>query len=223
MIWLVGKDLGEYRPLINTLSTQKIFSKEYNNLSDVLRVLDQMPDAIIIDVDGIEALSLEFCWIVNHNLKYKKANIIFFSSNNDSNLEVSAFEAGVSDFILKPFKKEAAISRIQSRLNIHSDKHVIRTSQNGETIFEINKEDFSVLFKDSLITLSKKEFELLYVLAANPGKVFGREELYKKIWSSEYDPKDRSIDVHILRLRKKLDENIITTLKGIGYRFNLKT
>ncbi len=222
MIWLVGKDLNQYRPLLHTFSNQKIASKHYESLTDALRVLDQKPDAILIDIDGVEQLSLEFCWIVNHNINYKKASIFIFSSNADETLEVSAFEAGASDFIVKPFRKDAVLSRIQSRLNNFSENHLIRSSLNGETVLEINKEEFSVLFKDEMITLSRKEFELLYLLAGNPGKVFSREELYKRVWSNEYDPKDRTIDVHILRLRKKLDDNIITTLKGVGYRLNLK-
>ena len=218
MIWLVGKDLVQYRQIMHSLNVQKIANEQYENITDVFKILDKKPEAILIDIDGIETVSLEFCWIVNHNSKFSKATIMVFSSNVDEALEVSAFEAGVADFIVKPFKKEAVLSRINARLNNFSSTRLIRTVDND--VLEINKEDFSISYRNTLISLSKKEFELLYLLASNPGKVFKRDELYKRIWSGDYDPNDRSIDVHILRIRKKLTDNVISTIKGVGYRFN---
>jgi two-component system alkaline phosphatase synthesis response regulator PhoP len=222
MIWLVGQDLNQYRQLIHSFVIRKIQSRQFHALSEVINNKNESPDAILIDIDGMEALSLEYCWIATHSNDNKKTNILLFSSNADEAIEVSAFEAGANDFILKPFKPAAVVERISTRLEKVSSKHVIRSVVDGEHPLEIDKEKFSVRFKEEEVLFSRKEFELLFLLAGNPGKVYRREELYKALWSGEYDPKDRTIDVHILRIRKKISDNSIITIKGVGYRFNLK-
>jgi two-component system alkaline phosphatase synthesis response regulator PhoP len=222
MIWFVGKTLEQYQPVIRSLNVNRIQSRQYASLTDVLNLIDEKPQAIVIDMDGIETLTLEFCWIVTHNLNPKRTNILLFSSNSDESLEVSAFQSGASDFILKPFKDQPVVSRISSRIGFTNENSMLRSSGNGQQTLEINKDEFSVIYDGNEITFSRKEFELLYLLASHPGKVFSREEIYKKIWTGAFDPKERTIDVHILRVRKKLDDNVISTLKGVGYRFNLK-
>jgi two-component system alkaline phosphatase synthesis response regulator PhoP len=222
MIWFVGKKLEQYKPVMHTLSANKINSRQYESLTDVMKQMDQKPMAIVIDMDGIETLSLEFCWIVTHNMNPKQTNILLFSSNSDEKLEVSAFQSGASDFILKPFREQSVVSRISSRIGINNDNSIVRSSGNGKQMLEINKDQFSVVYNGTEINFSRKEFELLHLFASQPGKVFSREDLYKKIWTGTFNSKERTIDVHILRIRKKLDDSVITTLKGVGYRFNLK-
>ena len=223
MIWLVGKNPLQFNTLAHSLQVGKMPSRQYENLTEVLNFIEEKPEAILIDMDGMEELSLEFCWIVTQKLSLKNTSIILFSSNKNESMEVSAFQSGASDFILKPFKEKPVFSRIISRLHQPNDKHILRHTINGNEILEINREEYSVRYRNEEITLSRKEFELLYLFAGNPGKVFSREELYKRIWSGLFDPKERTIDVHILRLRKKLDEKLIATLKGVGYRFNTRS
>jgi two-component system alkaline phosphatase synthesis response regulator PhoP len=177
MIWLVGEDLNQYRQLLHSFAVQKIPNRQFDRLADVIHNIEQKPEAILIDIDGIEQLSLEFCSIVSHKQYNCKTNILLFSSNTDENVEVSAFEAGANDFILKPFKHTAVLQRIQARLDKLSSTQVLKLILHPTHTLEINKEEFTVQYDGNEITFSKKEFELLFLLASNPGNVFRREEL----------------------------------------------
>lgn len=189
-----------------------------NGLRAVEIARDFLPQLILMDImmpvmDGIEA-----CRKIREIPKMKEAFILFLTSRSEEYSEVAAFEVGANDFITKPIKPRALMSRISAffrrdALGI-SDLDVITVGD-----LTIDKSSYTV-FKDSVkIVLPKKEFELLYFLGQHPNKVFNRDDLLKNIWGSDVYVVPRTIDVHIRKIREKIGEEFIKTIKGIGYKF----
>ena len=189
-----------------------------NGLRAVEIARDFLPQLILMDImmpvmDGIEA-----CRKIREIPKMKEACILFLTSRSEEYSEVAAFEVGANDFITKPIKPRALMSRISAffrrdALGI-SDLDVITVGD-----LTIDKSSYTV-FKDSVkIVLPKKEFELLYFLGQHPNKVFNRDDLLKNIWGSDVYVVPRTIDVHIRKIREKIGEEFIKTIKGIGYKF----
>ncbi len=177
-----------------------------------------LPQLILMDImmpvmDGIEA-----CRKIREIPKMKEAFILFLTSRSEEYSEVAAFEVGANDFITKPIKPRALMSRISAffrrdALGV-SGQDVITVGD-----LTIDKSSYTV-FKDSVkIVLPKKEFELLYFLGQHPNKVFNRDDLLKNIWGSDVYVVPRTIDVHIRKIREKIGEEFIKTIKGIGYKF----
>jgi two-component system alkaline phosphatase synthesis response regulator PhoP len=177
------------------------------------------PELILMDImmpkmDGIEA-----CRKIRELPKMKEAFILFLTSRTEEYSEVAAFEVGASDFITKPIKPRALMSRISAFFR----RDVKNLNDNGTItlgLLTIDKSSYTVVKDTRKIILPKKEFELLYFLCQHPNKVFNRDDLLKNIWGSDVYVVPRTIDVHIRKVREKIGEEFIKTVKGIGYKFD---
>ena len=179
------------------------------------------PNLVILDVmmpilDGIEtARQMKLM----HELK--STIILFLTARGEEYTEIAAFEAGGADYVVKPIKPRALVSRIKSMLNREGGP-----AENSQEIIQIgdlviNRTQYSASFQGRLLVLPKKEFELLSFLARNPNKVFNRDELLEKVWGTDVYVVERTVDVHIRKLREKIPEYYIKTLKGVGYLFSI--
>lgn len=181
-----------------------------------------LPDLVILDImmpkmDGIEA-----CRILRSMNEFKNTFMVFLTARSEEYSEIAGFNVGADDYIAKPIKPRALTSRINAilRRNVQSEDHVENKVEIGNLV--IDREAFLVFRKGERIVLAKKEFELLYLLASKPGKVYTRDVILKNIWEDSVVVTNRTIDVHIRKLREKLGDNYVTTVKGVGYKFELK-
>lgn len=168
-------------------------------------------------MDGIEA-----CRILRSMNEFKNTFMVFLTARSEEYSEIAGFNVGADDYIAKPIKPRALTSRINAilRRNVQSEDHVENKVEIGDLV--IDREAFLVFRKGERIILAKKEFELLYLLASKPGKVYTRDVILKNIWEDSVVVTNRTIDVHIRKLREKLGDNYVTTVKGVGYKFELK-
>lgn len=180
-----------------------------------------LPDLIILDVmmpkmDGIEA-----CRIMRTMPEFKTTFMVFLTARSEEYSEIAGFNVGADDYIAKPIKPRALISRINAilRRNQTADEVLDNKLEIGDLV--IDREAFMVFQAGEKVVLAKKEFELLYLLASKPGKVYTREAILKNIWEDSVVVTNRTIDVHIRKLREKLGENYVATVKGVGYKFEL--
>jgi two-component system alkaline phosphatase synthesis response regulator PhoP len=179
------------------------------------------PDLILMDVmmprmDGIEA-----CQTIRQDLQLNSPLIAFLTSRAEDYSQVAGFEAGADDYITKPIRPRLLVSKVEALLRragrISGGETEIKTSS-----ITVNREKFLVYMNDEEIQLPKKEFELIELLASRPGKVFTREQILTTVWGDETIVGERTIDVHIRKLREKLGESYIRTIKGVGYTFSEK-
>jgi two-component system alkaline phosphatase synthesis response regulator PhoP len=163
---------------------------------------------------------IEVCNILRSQPAFKDTLIIFLSALSDESTEVKGLETGADDYLTKPISPKILISKVNSlfrRVNGRESGSVLRL---GDLV--IDREKYIVTFKDRDITLARKEFELLALLASRPNKVFLRNEILNQVWGTEVIVGDRTIDVHIRKIRQKLNLDCITTVKGVGYKFDLQ-
>jgi two-component system alkaline phosphatase synthesis response regulator PhoP len=179
------------------------------------------PDLIILDVmmpkmDGIEA-----CRIMRSLPEFKHTFMVFLTARNEEYSEIAGFNVGADDYIAKPIKPRALVSRINAILRRNGqqegDSNQVKSLEISD--LRIDREAFLVYKNGQKVVLAKKEFELLYLLASRPGKVFTREQILKSIWDDSVIVTNRTIDVHIRKLREKLGEQYVGTVKGVGYKF----
>ncbi|MCF8464463.1 MAG: response regulator transcription factor [Flavobacteriales bacterium] len=176
------------------------------------------PDLIILDVmmpglDGIET-----CKELRDIPKLKNTLIAFLTARNEDYSQIAGFDAGADDFINKPIKPRVLISRIKALLrrnNPLQKKQVFET----ESGLKIDRDKYLIELAGMEMTLPKKEFELLALLASKPGHVFTRDNILNSVWGAQVVVGDRTIDVHIRKLREKIGDNAIKTVKGVGYKF----
>jgi len=176
------------------------------------------PDLILIDIMMPDMDGIETCRRLRKIEKLQSTYIVFLTARVEEYSEVAAFDAGGDDYIIKPIKPRALISRINSFYKRNSSNE---TSKNLITIgnLTIDRDSYVVKIDDEEIFFPKKEFELLYFLAANPKKVYSRNSLLRNIWGSDVHVVPRTVDVHIRKIREKLGQDYITTIKGVGYKF----
>lgn len=190
-----------------------------NGLEGVEKAKTFLPDLILMDImmpimDGIEAGK-----IIKTTEKLKHIHVVYLTARSEEYSEIAAFELGADDYLTKPIKPRALLSRINAYFRKEVQKNV------SDDILEIaglviNRENYSVLKEDSTsVILPKKEFEILFYLASNPNKVQSRDSLLQKIWGQDIFVVERTIDVHIRKVREKIGEKYIGTLKGVGYMF----
>ena len=175
------------------------------------------PDLILLDVmmpvlDGIEA-----CKIIKSDSDFAETFVVFLTARAEEYSEIAGFNAGADDYISKPIKPRVLLSRISAILRRKSKAPVETKLTVGNIV--IDRETFLVYKGEERIQLARKEFELLYLLASKPGKVFTREYILEKVWGDEVLVVDRTIDVHIRKLREKIGDDYIGTVKGVGYKF----
>ncbi|MFN4146205.1 MAG: response regulator transcription factor [Runella sp.] len=176
------------------------------------------PDLIVLDImmpvmDGIEAARL-----LREMPEFRQTFILFLTARSEEYSEIAAFEVGADDYITKPIKPRAFVSRINAFFRREAQK-----ADPGEQVeiasLSINRKNYTVTKEDRSVVLPKKEFELLFFLAQHPNKVFSREELLQRIWGADIYVLERTVDVHIRKVREKIGESYIRTLKGVGYMF----
>ena len=177
------------------------------------------PNLIIMDVmmpnmDGIEA-----CEKLRSDEKFNDTIIMFLTARGEDYSHVAAYEAGADDYVTKPVKPKVLVSKVKGLLR--RLKKVIAKDIN-EIVFDdikIDREKYKVYISDNVLNLPRKEFELLYLLASKPDKVYKREKIMESVWGSEVVVGDRTIDVHIRKLREKVGDKYFKTVKGVGYKF----
>lgn len=192
-----------------------------NGQEAILEAKRIQPDLIILDVmmpkmDGIEA-----CRLMRNMPEFKNTFILFLTARSEEYSEIAGFSVGADDYIAKPIKPRALVSRINAILR--------RFAQNEETVSNkievadliIDRDAYHVNKGGEKITLARKEFELLFLLASKPGKVFTRDSILKMIWEDSVIVTNRTIDVHIRKLREKIGDHYVSTVKGVGYKFEL--
>ena len=183
-----------------------------------------LPDLIILDIMMPEKNGIEVCNLLRKSTQFNNTIIIFLTAINDDTTEVKGLETGADDYLTKPIRPKVLISKVNSlfrrfvNIEVRNDK--INSNQLGD--LKIDREKFIVYTKSEAIILARKEFELLDLLASKPGKVFLRNEILDKIWGTEVIVGDRTIDVHIRKIRQKLNLDCISTVKGVGYKFEIQ-
>ena len=177
-----------------------------------------IPDLIILDVMMPELDGIETCKELRGFPALENTIIAFLTARNEDYSQIAGFEAGADDFINKPIKPRVLISRIKALLrrnNAQQDSQILKT----ESGLKIDRNKYVIEFEGTEISLPKKEFELLALLASKPGHVFTREAILSTVWGTHVVVGDRTIDVHIRKLREKIGGKTITTVKGVGYKF----
>lgn len=197
-------------------------SRATNGLEALQKAKEIKPHLILLDIMMPEMDGVEVCKELRAIPEFENTIIAFLTARSEDYSQIVGFEVGGDDYITKPIRPRVLISRINALLRRFNKK----SPQNNKNIIQvadlhINKEQFIVQKQGSedKITLAKKEFELLCLLASKPGKVFTREEIFNKIWGSNVIVGNRTIDVHIRKIREKVGEDYIKTIKGIGYKF----
>ena len=190
-------------------------AKDGNDALDKAKLVH--PDLFILDVLMPFKNGMEVCKILRTQPRFKDALIILLTALSDEGSHIKGLDSGADDFITKPISPKVLISRVSALFRrTEKDKTDIITAGN----ISIDAQKYIVNINGEPITLAKKEFELLYLLAAKPGRVFLRNEILEQVWGNEVIVGDRTIDVHIRKIRQKLGVNCISTIKGVGYKFD---
>jgi len=177
------------------------------------------PHLIILDIMMPKKSGVEVCEILRSKPAFKDTLIIFLTALNDEGSHIRGLETGADDYVHKPISPKVLISRVNAlfrRMHNMPDEKVVKIDS-----LTIDPDKFEVLVEGKDIILAKKEFELLYLLASRPGRVFLRNEILNQVWGNDVIVGDRTIDVHIRKVRQKLGLDCITTVKGVGYKFSL--
>lgn len=178
------------------------------------------PNLVLLDImmpgmDGVET-----CRLLREIPDLTNTHILFLTARSEEYSEVAAFDAGADDYINKPIKPRALLSRIGAilRREIKKSSKDVKKIEIGGLM--IDKQSYTVSINEKVVVLPKKEFELLHFLALNPNKVFNRDELLQNIWGTDVYVLARTVDVHIRKVREKVGDEIIKTVKGVGYKFD---
>lgn len=192
-----------------------------DGLSGIKKAKEINPNLIIMDVmmpnmDGIQA-----CENLRADEKFNDTIIMFLTARGEDYSHVAAYEAGADDYVTKPVKPKVLVSKVKGLL-----RRFKKVNDNDINIIEhndikIDKEKYKVYISGKTLILPRKEFELLYLLASKPDKVFKRDKIMENVWGGEVIVGDRTIDVHIRKIREKIGNNHIKTAKGIGYKFDI--
>lgn len=174
------------------------------------------PDLVILDMMMPFKNGMEVCKILRSKPEFRDTHIIFLTALNDENTEIAGLETGADDYITKPISPKVLVSKVNAIFRRIPAKAGMLL-QAGD--LEIDRERYIVRLKGREILLARKEFELLALLASKPGKVFLRHEILNQIWGTDVIVGDRTIDVHIRKIRQKLGLDCISTVKGVGYKF----
>ncbi|CAM3781861.1 response regulator transcription factor [Flavobacterium cucumis] len=190
-----------------------------NGKEAIAKAKKEQPDLIIMDVMMPEMDGMEACENIRKIPELQNTIITFLTARSEDYSQVAGFDAGADDYIAKPIKPKVLVSKVKALLR--------RAKTNDDTIstttlvvgnIEINREEYKIISSGKEIILPRKEFELFYLLATKPGKVFTREEILDKVWGNEVVVGGRTIDVHIRKLREKIGDDFFKTIKGVGYK-----
>ncbi|PWH82947.1 response regulator transcription factor [Brumimicrobium oceani] len=184
----------------------EVLAQEKDNINLVLL------DVMMPIMDGIEV-----CEIIRKNPNYDSILICFLTARNEDYSQVAGLDAGADDYIAKPLKPKVLISRINALLRRNNGR--FRAEKSGKSDLIVDRNKYEILLKGESIHLPRKEFELLALLASKPGDVFDRESILSSVWGVDIVVGDRTIDVHIRKLREKIGAHYIQTVKGVGYKY----
>ena len=193
---------------------------ENDGIKAVKTATSFVPDLVLLDIMMPKQDGVETCRQIREIDELTHTHVIFLTARSEEYSEIAAFEIGADDYITKPIKPRALVSRINALFR--KNKKEKNTSNNitmGDLI--IDRSSYTIEVKGKKISLPKKEFELLFFLAQHPGKVFTRSELLRNIWGLDVYVLDRTVDVHVRKVREKVGDGYITTIKGVGYKFEL--
>jgi len=189
-----------------------------NGIEALKKAKKFIPDIILLDVMMPEMDGIEACSNLREIESLSKSMIIFLSARGEDFTQIAAFDAGADDYINKPVKPKILLKKISS-----ISRRILSENNNTSNIIigslVIDRESYTVTIEKDEIALPRKEFELLYLLASKPGKVLTRDEIMFKVWGTQVVVGDRTIDVHVRKLREKIGEKYIKTIKGVGYKF----
>lgn len=188
-----------------------------NGLDAVAKAESILPDLILLDVMLPDMDGIQTCETIRSKPELRDTLIAFLTARSEDYSEIAGFQAGADDYITKPIRPKVLISRIQSLLK--RTRQQVDTNIVSYNEIVLNKEKMLVEMDGVSLTLPNKEFRLLELLISKPERVFTRKEIYSLIWGSDIIVGDRTIDVHIRKLREKLQERYIYTIKGVGYVF----
>ena len=218
-ILVVDDDLDIIEILKYNLNNSGYFVKSANNgIKAIKKAKKFLPDIILMDVMMPEMSGIEACSEIRKIDQLRNTIIIFLSARSEDYTQISAYDAGADDYISKPVKPKILLKKISNiAKKIKSENTYSKILDFGS--LKINREKYLVVKNKNEILLPRKEFELLFLLGSKPEKVFTREEIMNKVWGSLDIVGDRTIDVHIRKLREKIGEQHIKTIKGVGYKF----
>ena len=218
-ILVVDDDLDIIEILKYNLNNYGYFVKSANNgIKAIKKAKKFLPDIILMDVMMPEMSGIEACSEIRKIDQLNNTIIIFLSARSEDYTQISAYDAGADDYISKPVKPKILLKKISNiAKKIKSENTYSKILDFGS--LKINREKYLVVNNKNEILLPRKEFELLFLLGSKPEKVFTREEIMNKVWGSLDVVGDRTIDVHIRKLREKIGEKHIKTIKGVGYKF----
>lgn len=177
------------------------------------------PDLIILDIMMPRKNGVEVCQILRTQPSFQDTLIIFLTAMSDESSQIKGLETGADDYISKPISPKVLVSRVNALFRRVTNKEAGKTLQIGNIAIDPVK--FLVTIDGNEVILAKKEFELIYLLASKPGRVFLRNEILTQVWGNEVIVGDRTIDVHVRKVRQKLGIDCITTVKGVGYKFEI--
>jgi len=220
-ILVVDDDQAIRELLIYNLEKEGYMVKSAEDGLEAIEIANQfIPDVVLLDIMMPNQDGVETCRIIKENKALENTFVIFLTARSEEYSEVAAFDVGADDYITKPIKPRALMSRI----NAYFRKETKGKARNEQIVagdLVIDRTSYTVKLYDEEIILPKKEFELLHFLVKNPNKVFDRDELLKNIWGTDVYVLARTVDVHIRKIREKIGDDFITTVKGVGYKFSL--
>jgi two-component system alkaline phosphatase synthesis response regulator PhoP len=191
-----------------------------NGKEAIAKAKKELPHLIIMDVMMPEMDGMEACENIRKLPELSNVIITFLTARSEDYSQVAGFDAGADDYITKPIKPKLLVSKVKALLRrLKNDDQTTETLNVGG--IEINREEYKIIKEGQEIILPRKEFELFYLLASKPGKVFKREEILDKVWGNEVIVGGRTIDVHIRKLREKIGEDLFKTIKGVGYKLEV--
>ncbi len=189
-----------------------------NGIEALAKAKDFKPDIVLLDVMMPQMDGIETCRQLRTMPEMDNSFIVFLTARSEEYSEISGFNAGADDYIAKPIKPRVLLSRLKAILRRRVRANEQASFEAGDLI--IDRESFLVYRGSQKIQFAKKEFELLFLLASKPGKVYTRESILEKVWGEDVLVVDRTIDVHIRKIREKLGDDYIATIKGVGYKFD---
>jgi len=194
--------------------------KAHNGKEALVIAKKELPNLIILDVMMPEMDGIETCENLRKMPELQNTVITFLTARGEDYSQVAGFDVGADDYITKPIKPKLLVSKVKALLRRVKDEmeaaDILRVGD-----IEINREEYKIVKAGEEIILPRKEFELFYLLASKPGKVFKREEILDKVWGNEVIVGGRTIDVHIRKLREKIGDELFKTIKGVGYKLEV--
>ncbi|TDS54628.1 response regulator transcription factor [Myroides indicus] len=192
-----------------------------NGREAVEKAAKELPDLIILDVMMPEMDGMEACEHIRKNETLKNTIITFLTARGEDYSQVAGFDAGADDYITKPVRPKVLLSKVKALLRRLKSSEEAKGDVLQVGNVQINRDEYKIVIDGEEMTLPRKEFELFYLLASKPGKVFKREEILDKVWGNEVVVGGRTIDVHIRKLREKIGDDCFKTIKGVGYKLDM--